>query len=83
MYEYKKIEIQARAVCKGYIHLSVAIPLKISISYFIGFNKVKAKSTMMLNDRPQICKVNKTKRFGHGNIDGGMTQKYIRGQAVT
>jgi putative transposase len=35
--KYKNLEILAGAVCMDHIHLSVAIPPKISISSFMGY----------------------------------------------
>jgi len=43
------VDIIAEAVCVDYIHLSVAIPPKISIANFMGY--LKGKSTLMLYDR--------------------------------
>lgn len=34
--KYKEVEIIAGAVCIDHVHLSVAIPLKLSISNFMG-----------------------------------------------
>ena len=47
--KYKDVDIIAGAVCVDHIHLSVAIPPKISISNFMGY--LKGKSTLMLYDR--------------------------------
>ena len=47
--KYKNVDIIAGAVCVDHIHLSVAIPPKISISNFMGY--LKGKSTLMLYDR--------------------------------
>ena len=47
--KYKNVEIIAGAVCKDHVHLSVAIPPKISISNFMGY--LKGKSTLMIYDR--------------------------------
>lgn len=47
--KYKKVDIIAGAVCVDYIHLSVAIPPKLSISDFMGY--LKGKSTLMLHKR--------------------------------
>jgi len=41
--------IIAGAVCMDHVHLSVAIPPKISISSFMGY--LKGKSTLMMYDR--------------------------------
>ena len=43
------MEIIAGAVCIDHIHLSVAIPPKLSISEFMGY--LKGKSTLMVYDR--------------------------------
>lgn len=43
------MDIIAGAVCVDHIHLSVAIPPKISIANFMGY--LKGKSTLMLYDR--------------------------------
>lgn len=47
--KYKNVEIIDGAVCEDHIHLSVAIPPKISISNFMGY--LKGKSTLMIYDR--------------------------------
>lgn len=47
--KYKDVEIIAGAVCIDHVHLSVAIPPKISISDFMGY--LKGKSTLMVYDR--------------------------------
>lgn len=47
--KYKNVEIIAGAVCEDHVHLSVAIPPKISISNFMGY--LKGKSTLMIYDR--------------------------------
>ena len=44
---YKNVEIVAGAVCDDHVHLSVAIPPKISISDFMGY--LKGKSTLMVS----------------------------------
>ena len=44
--KYKDVQIIDGAVCEDHIHLSVAIPPKISISSFMGY--LKGKSTLML-----------------------------------
>ena len=46
---YKDVEIIDGAVCEAHIHLSVAIPPKLSISSFMGY--LKGKSTLMIYDR--------------------------------
>ena len=47
--KYKDVQIIDGAVCEDHIHLSVAIPPKISISSFMGY--LKGKSTLMIYDR--------------------------------
>ena len=47
--KYKDVDIIAGAVYVDHIHLSVAIPPKISIANFMGY--LKGKSTLMLYDR--------------------------------
>ena len=47
--KYKNVEIIAGAVCVDHVHLSVAIPPKLSISNFMGY--LKGKSTLMIYDR--------------------------------
>ncbi len=46
--KYKNVEIVAGAVCVDHVHLSVAIPPKLSVSNFMGY--LKGKSTLMLYD---------------------------------
>ena len=46
---YKNVEIIAGAVCVDHVHLSVAIPPKLSISSFMGY--LKGKSALMIFDR--------------------------------
>ena len=64
--KYKNVEIIAGAVCVDHVHLSVAIPLKLSVSDFMGY--LKGKSTLMLYDRPQNCRVSGIKHFGQEDI---------------
>ena len=47
--KYKDVEIVVGVVCMDHVHLSVAIPPKLSISSFMGY--LKGKSTLMLYDR--------------------------------
>ena len=47
--EYKQVDIIAGAVCIDHVHLSVAIPPKLSVSQFMGY--LKGKSTLMIYDR--------------------------------
>lgn len=53
--KYKNVEIIAGAVCIDHIHLSVAIPPKLSVSSFMGY--LKGKST--LNDLWQTSRIAK------------------------
>ena len=46
---YKNVEIIAGAVCVDHVHLSVAIPPKLSISSFMGY--LKGKSALMMFER--------------------------------
>ena len=47
--KYKNVEIIAGAVCVDHVHLSVAIPPKLSASDFMGY--LKGKSALMIFDR--------------------------------
>ena len=47
--KYKNVEIIAGAVCIDHVHLSVAVPPKISISSFMGY--LKGKSALMIFDK--------------------------------
>lgn len=47
--QYKNVEIIAGAVCEDHVHLSVAIPPKISISNFMG--DLNRNSTLIIYDR--------------------------------
>ena len=47
--KYKNVDIIAGVVCIDHVHLSVAIPPKISISNFMGY--LKGKSTLMIYNR--------------------------------
>lgn len=84
---YKNVEIVAGAVCDDHVHLSVAIPPKISISDFMGY--LKGKSTLMLYDRHSELQSKWDKAFwarGYyvetiGNITDEAVQKYIKEQA--
>ena len=44
--KYKNVEIIAGAVCADHVHLSVAIPPKLSVSDFMGY--LKGKSSLMI-----------------------------------
>ena len=85
--KYKNVEIIDGAVCEDHIHLSVAIPPKISISNFMGY--LKGKSTLMIYDRHPNLQSKWDKSFwarGYyvstiGNITEEAIKKYIREQA--
>ena len=85
--KYKDVDIIAGAVCVDHIHLSVAIPPKISISNFMEC--LKGKSTLMLYDRHPESLSKWDKAFGArgyyvgaiGNITDEAVQKYIKEQA--
>ena len=47
--KYKNVEIVAGAVCVDHVHLSVAIPPKLSVSDFMGY--LKGKSALMMFDK--------------------------------
>lgn len=84
---YKKVDIIAGAVCTDHVHLSVAMPPKISISNFMGY--LKGKSTLMIYARYPELQSKWDKAFwarGYyvetiGNITEEAVQKYIREQA--
>ena len=81
------MEIIAGAVCIDHVHISVAIPLKFSISDFMGY--LKRKSTLMIYDRHPELQSKWDKAFwvrGYyvetiGNITDEAVQKYIKEQA--
>ena len=85
--KYKNVEIIAGAVCEDHVHLSVAIPPKISVSNFMGY--LKGKSTLMIYDRHPEMQSKWDKAFwarGYyvetiGNITDEAVQKYIKEQA--
>ncbi|MCI8882320.1 MAG: IS200/IS605 family transposase [Lachnospiraceae bacterium] len=85
--KYKDVEIIAGAVCEEHVHLSVAIPPKISISSFMGY--LKGKSTLMIYGRYPELQSKWNKAFwarGYyvetiGNITEDAVRKYINGQA--
>ena len=85
--KYKDVDIIAGAVCVDHIHLSVAIPPKISIANFMGY--LKGKSTLMLYDRHPELQSKWDKAFwarGYyvetiGNVTDEAVQKYIKEQA--
>ena len=47
--QYKNVEIIAGAVCIDHVHLSVAIPPKLSVSDFMGY--LKGKSSLMIYEK--------------------------------
>lgn len=49
--EYKKVETIEGTVCSDHVHICVAIPLKLSISDFVGY--LKGKSVLMIFDKNQ------------------------------
>lgn len=81
--KYKNVDIIAGAVCVDHVHLSVAIPPKISISNFMGY--LKGKSTLMIYDRNPKLQSRWDKAFwagGYyvetiGNITDEAVQRYI------
>ena len=85
--EYKQVDIIAGAVCIDHVHLSVAIPPKLSVSQFMGY--LKGKSTLMIYDRHPELQSKWNKAFwarGYyvetiGNITDEAVQKYIKEQA--
>ena len=85
--KYKDVEIIDEAVCEEHIHLSVAIPPKISISSFMGY--LKGKSTLMVYDRHSELQSKWDKSFwarGYyvstiGNITEDAIKRYIQEQS--
>ena len=85
--KYKNVEIIAGAVCEDHVHLSIALPPKISVSAFMGY--LKGKSTLMLYDRHPELQSKWNKAFwarGYyvetiGNITDEAVRKYIKEQA--
>jgi putative transposase len=47
--EFKGVEIIEANLCPDHIHMLVSIPLKISVSQFVGY--LKGKSSLMIFDR--------------------------------
>ena len=82
--KYKDVQIIDGAVCEDHIHLSVAIPPKLSISSFMGY--LKGKSTLMIYDRHPELQSKWDKSFwarGYyvstiGNITEDAIKKYIQ-----
>ena len=85
--ERKGIEIHEAEACPDHIYMLVSIPLKLSISSFMGY--LKGKSTLMLYDRYPELQSKWDKAFwarGYyvetiGNITDEAVQKYIKEQA--
>ena len=85
--KYKRVDIIAGVVCADHVHLSVAIPPKISVSDFMGY--LKGKSTLMIYDRHLKLQSRWDKSFwarGYyvetiGNITDAAVERYIREQA--
>ena len=85
--KYKEVQIIDGAVCVDHIHLSVAIPPKLSISSFMGY--LKGKSTLMIYDRHPELQSKWDKTFwarGYyvstiGNITEEAIKKYIQEQS--
>ena len=85
--KYKNVEIIAGAVCVDHVHLSIAIPPKLSVSDFMGY--LKGKSTLMIYDRHPELQGKWDKAFWAreyyvetiGNITDEAVQKYIKEQA--
>lgn len=85
--KYKNVQIIDGAVCKDHIHLSVAIPPKLSISSFMGY--LKGKSTLMIYDRHPELQSKWDKAFwarGYyvstiGNITEDAIRRYIQEQS--
>ena len=85
--KHKNVEIIAGAVCVDHVHLSVAIPPKLSVASFMGY--LKGKSTLMIYDRHPELQSKWDKAFwarGYyvetiGNITDEAVQKYIKEQA--
>lgn len=81
---YKDVKIIDGAVCGDHIHLSVAIPPKLSISSFMGY--LKGKSTLMIYDRHPELQSKWDKSFwarGYyvstiGNITEDAIKRYIQ-----
>lgn len=85
--EYTNVEIITGVVGSEHVHLSVAIPLKLSISSFIGY--LKGKRTLMIYARHPELQSKRDKALctkGYyvemiGNIIDEAAQKYIKDQA--
>ncbi len=46
---WKNVELLSVEVCPNYIHMLVSIPLKMSVSSFMGF--LKGKSSLMIYEK--------------------------------
>lgn len=85
--KYKNVGLIAGAVCEDCVHLSIALPPKISVSVFMGY--LKGKNTLMIYDRHPGLQSKWNKAFwarGYyvetvGNIIDEAVQKYIKEQA--
>ena len=85
--KYKDVQIIDGAVCEEHLHLSVAIPPKLSISSFMGY--LKGKSTLMIYDIHPELQSKWYKSFwarGYyvstiGNITEDAIKKYIQEQS--
>lgn len=81
------MEIIAGAVCIDHVHLSIAIPPKLSVSNFMGY--LRGKSMLIICDRHPELQSKWDKAFwarGNyvetiGNITDEAVQKYIKKQA--
>ena len=84
--KYQNVEIVAGAVCVDHVHISVAIPPKISISKFMGY--LKGKSTLMIFERHANMKYKYGRRcfwakgYYVSTVGGNKAaiEKYIRNQ---
>ena len=65
--KYKNVDIIAGAVRVDHIHLSVAVPPKISIANFMGY--LKEKSILMFYDRHPELQSKWDKAFYNGLIN--------------
>ena len=67
--KYKNVDIIAGAVCADHVHLSVAIPPKLSISNFMGY----------LKDAVAVCSLRLLLRFMHRQVPQvvGLTSAYF------
>ena len=85
--KYRDVEIISGAVCSDYVHLSLSIPPKLSISSFMGY--LKGKSTLMIYDRHPNLQSKWDKAFwarGYyvatiGNVTEEAIKKYIEEQS--